>query len=122
MSHANLKKAFNLRRGKVRKAKTMNPRLFVVAICLATFFLSVGYAASIPSDFWRFYSLWDKALLAFYILVSFCSLLISYWVYDEHRKISEREPYYSREINSVKQKLDSIDEILKELQKEKGKE
>ncbi len=66
--------------------------------------------------------MWDKALLAFYILVSFCSLLISYWVYDEHRKVSERESYYSREIDSIKQKLDSIDETLKELQKERKKE
>jgi hypothetical protein len=122
VSHANLKKAFNLRRGKVRTAKTINLRLFVVAICLATFFLPVGYAASIPSDSWWLYSLWDKALLAFYILISFCSLLISYWVYDEHKKVSERESYYSREINSIKQKLDSIDETLKELQKEKKKE
>lgn len=99
----------------------MNLRLFVVGICLATLILSVGYAVSIPPDFWRFYSLWDKALLTFYILVSFCLLLVSYWVYDEHRRRSELELYYSREINSIKQKLDTVDETLRELQKEREK-
>ena len=63
----------------------MTAREFVVWIYVIAFFLSVCGIGSVYFDLslWKYIALWQQTLLAFYLLVGFCGILVAYWVYED---------------------------------------
>jgi di/tricarboxylate transporter len=97
----------------MHRGKKMKAREFVVWIYVIAFFLSVGGIGSVYFDrsLWKYISLWQQTLFAFYLLVGFCGVLLAYWVHEDEEQIdwlAERlrglERSVRAEIDEVRQK------------------